>query len=144
VVRLPGRPKRPVGAFAQVPPYGPYLEFLGAALQLAGLGIGIFRFRLWDIDRLINRTLVYGLLTAILGLCYAAGSLLFVLVAGAGSDPPSWLVAAATLAAAAVFRPSGRPAATHAHPVGAETPGRGRRQGSCSHGRSYAIGLLCL
>ena len=143
MVRLPGRPKRPVGAFAQVPPYGPYLEFLGAALQLAGLGIGIFRFRLWDIDRLINRTLVYGLLTAILGLCYAAGSLLFVLVAGAGSDPPSWLVAAATLAAAAVFRPSGRPAATHAHPVGAETPGRGRRQGSCSHGRSYAIGLLC-
>jgi len=49
--------------------------------------------------------LVYGLLTAILGLCYAAGSLLFVLVAGAGADPPSWLVAAGTLAAAAVFRP---------------------------------------
>jgi hypothetical protein len=48
------------------------------------------------------------LLTAVLGLGYAAGSLLFVLVAGAGSDPPSWLVAAATLAAAAVFRPARR------------------------------------
>jgi hypothetical protein len=35
-----------------------------------------------------------------------AGSLMFALVAGAGSDPPSWLVAAATLAAAAVFRPA--------------------------------------
>ena len=48
------------------------------------------------------------MLTAVLGLGYAAGSLLFVLVAGAGSDPPSWLVAAATLAAAAVFRPARR------------------------------------
>jgi hypothetical protein len=68
-------------------------------------GVAILRYRLYEIDRIINRTLVYGLLTAVLGLCYAAGSLLFVLVAGAGTDPPSWLVAAATLAAAAVFRP---------------------------------------
>jgi hypothetical protein len=68
-------------------------------------GVAILRYRLYEIDRIINRTLVYGLLTAILGLCYAAGSLLFALVAGAGADPPSWLVAAATLAAAAVFRP---------------------------------------
>jgi hypothetical protein len=68
-------------------------------------GVAILRYRLYEIDRIINRTLVYGLLTTLLGLCYAAGSLLFVLVAGTGSDPPSWLVAAATLAAAAVFRP---------------------------------------
>jgi hypothetical protein len=68
-------------------------------------GVAILRYRLYEIDRLINRTLVYGLLTALLGLCYAAGSLLFVLVAGAGKEAPSWLVAAATLAAAAVFRP---------------------------------------
>jgi hypothetical protein len=32
----------------------------------------------------------------------------FVLVAGPGADPPSWLVAAATLAAAAIFRPARR------------------------------------
>jgi hypothetical protein len=68
-------------------------------------GVAILRYRLYEIDRIINRTLVYGLLTAVLGLCYAAGSLLFALVAGAGKEPPSWLVAAATLAAAAVFRP---------------------------------------
>jgi hypothetical protein len=72
------------------------------------VGIAILRYRLYEIDRIINRTLVYGLLTAVLGLCYAAGSLVSVLVAGAGSDPPSWLVAAATLAAAAVFRPARR------------------------------------
>jgi hypothetical protein len=71
-------------------------------------GVAILRYRLYDIDRIINRTLVYGLLTAVLGLCYVAGTLVFVLVAGAGSDPPSWLVAAATLAAAAVVRPARR------------------------------------
>jgi hypothetical protein len=68
-------------------------------------GVAILRYRLYEIDRIINRTLVYGLLTVVLGLAYAAGSLLFALVAGAGAEPPSWLVAAATLAAAAVFRP---------------------------------------
>ena len=72
------------------------------------IGIAILRYRLYEIDRILNRTLVYGLLTVILGLCYAAGSLVFVLVAGTSTDPPSWLVAAATLAAAAVFRPARR------------------------------------
>jgi hypothetical protein len=70
------------------------------------VGIAILRYRLYEIDRIINRTLVYGLLTVVLGLCYAAGSLVFVLVAGTGSNPPSWLVAGATLAAAAIFRPA--------------------------------------
>jgi hypothetical protein len=77
---------------------------LDPAIPVAA-GVAILRYRLYEIDRIINRTLVYGLLTAILGLAYAAGSLLFALVAGAGAEPPSWLVAAATLAAAAVFRP---------------------------------------
>jgi hypothetical protein len=78
------------------------------ALLPPAAGVAILRYRLYEIDRIINRTLVYGLLTAILGLCYVAGSLLFVLVTGAGADPPSWLVAAATLGAAAVFRPARR------------------------------------
>jgi hypothetical protein len=98
----------PLGLPAQVPVWGPILELLQPPLMFAGLGIGMFRYHLYDVDRVINRTLVYGLLTATLGLAYAAGSLLFVLVAGAGSNPPSWLVAAATLAAAALFRPARR------------------------------------
>jgi hypothetical protein len=103
-------PSVPLGMFAQVPPYGPYLELLGAALQLAGLGIGIFRFRLWDIDRLINRTLVYGgLLTALLGAVYAGLVLaLGQLSGGIGERTPSWAVAAATLAVAALFQPARR------------------------------------
>jgi hypothetical protein len=72
------------------------------------VGVAILRHRLYEIDQILNRTLVYGLLTVVLGLCYAAGSLVFVLVAGTGADPPSWLIAAATLAAAAIFRPARR------------------------------------
>jgi hypothetical protein len=70
------------------------------------VGLAILRYRLYDIDRVINRTLVYGLLTAVLGLGYAG----VVLVlgqgfGGVGGNPPSWGVAGATLAAAALFQP---------------------------------------
>jgi hypothetical protein len=75
----------------------------------AAAGIAILRYRLYDIDRLINRTLVYGLLTALLAGVYA----LMVLVpgqvfGGVGRDPPSWVVAGATLAVAALFQPARR------------------------------------
>ena len=90
----------------------PIPDFLEWTLAPVGLSVAaavaVLRYRLYDIDRLINRTLVYGLLTAVLGLGYVAGSLVFLLAVGAGRGPPSWLVAAATLAAAAVFRPARR------------------------------------
>lgn len=52
--------------------------------------------------------LILPLVPISIGVAIAAGSLVFVLVAGPGADPPSWLVAAATLAAAAIFRPARR------------------------------------
>jgi hypothetical protein len=66
------------------------------------IGIALLRYRLYDIDRLINRTLVYGALTAILGLGYA----IVVIVLGQllGQDT-GLAVAGATLAMAALFRP---------------------------------------
>jgi hypothetical protein len=68
-------------------------------------GIAVLRYRLYDIDRLINRTLVYGLLTALLAGVYAGIVLtLGQLFGGVTSDPPSWAVAGATLAVAALFQ----------------------------------------
>ena len=73
------------------------------------IGIAIRRYRLYEIDRIINRTLVYGLLTAILGAGYAGVVLgLTQLFGGINRPPPSWVVAGATLAAAAAFQPARR------------------------------------
>jgi hypothetical protein len=75
----------------------------------AAIGIAVLRYRLYDIDRLINRTLVYGLLTALLGTVYAAAVLVGgQLFGGIGGQPPSWAVAGATLAVAALFQPTRR------------------------------------
>jgi hypothetical protein len=72
-------------------------------------GIAILRYRLYDIDRLINRTLVYGLLTTILGLGYAGAVLILGEVfGGVAGNPSTWVVAGATLAVAALFQPARR------------------------------------
>jgi hypothetical protein len=76
----------------------------GVCLALLPLATGaaILRYRLYDLDRIISRTVAYGLLTALLGLGYA------VVVLGLGRLLPegsSLVVAAATLAVAAVFQP---------------------------------------
>jgi hypothetical protein len=75
----------------------------------AAIAVAVLRCRLYDIDRLINRTLVYGLLTALLGGAYAGAVLVPGQVfGGVGRDPPSWAVAGATLAVAALFQPARR------------------------------------
>jgi hypothetical protein len=72
-------------------------------------GIAILRYRLYEIDRIINRTVVYGLLTVILGLGYAGVVLVLgQLFGGVTGDPPSRAVAGGTLAVAALFQPTRR------------------------------------
>ena len=71
------------------------------AMPLA-IGAAILRYRLYDIDRIVSRTLTWALLTVVLGLGYAG------VVLGLGRllpDSSSLVVAAATLAVAAVFQP---------------------------------------
>jgi hypothetical protein len=84
------------------------LGVLGIAVGIpVAVAVAILRHRLYDIDRLINRTLVYALLTAVLGLSYAGLVLVLgELFGGVGADPPSWAVAGATLAVAALFQPA--------------------------------------
>ena len=111
--RLPGRRtaanqvvrlrRHPVGGGRpglQIPPA--VRRWAGLLISLSGLlgaiTVAVFRYQLYDIGRLLNRTLVYALLTAILGTGYAA----LVLVFGRllGRDRSSLGVAGATLAAA--------------------------------------------
>lgn len=85
-----------------------FLFGVGIAALPAGTGIAILRHHLYDIDIIINRTLVYGALTTVLALVYIAG------VAGVGSfvraatgqDKNNLVVAASTLVIAAMFRPA--------------------------------------
>ncbi len=92
------------------------LEVAGTVLTAGGVlgipiaaGVAILRYRLYDIDRIIHRTLVYGLLTAALGLG-GAGVVVTLgqLFGGVSGDLPSWAVAGSTLAAAALVRPARR------------------------------------
>ena len=68
------------------------------------IGVAVLKYRLFDIDRLINRTLVYGLLTAILGLGYVGAVL--VLSQVLGQDRSNLAVAGSTLVVAAMFQPA--------------------------------------
>jgi hypothetical protein len=89
-----------------------------STLVLAGLpvavGIAVLKYRLYDIDRIINRTLVYGALTALLAAGYFAtimalqgiGNLVFQIPFRAVFGQKSTLATiAATLAMAALFNP---------------------------------------
>jgi membrane associated rhomboid family serine protease len=68
----------------------------------AAAGVAILRYRLYDVDLVINRALVYGALTALLATAYVATALLLGTALGHGS---AWATAGATLAVAAAFRP---------------------------------------
>jgi hypothetical protein len=81
----------------------------GLGCFTAGLAVAVLRYGLYEIDVILNRTLVYGLLTVLLGLGYAAVVLVLgQLFGGVTSDPPSWVVAGATLVVAALFQPARR------------------------------------
>jgi len=76
---------------------------IGQVAVAGAVGIGILKYRLYDIDVVIKRTLVYGALTATLVGAYLGSVLLLQLVLSPDSDVA---IAASTLAVAAVVRPA--------------------------------------
>jgi hypothetical protein len=90
-----------------------YREVVNAAVYLSmllipfSIGVAILRSRLWAIDLIINRTLVYSTLTATLALIYFASvislQLTFRFVVGRGQ--PATVIVISTLAIAALFTP---------------------------------------
>ena len=83
----------------------PWAFGISFAVLPPAIGAAILRHGLYDLDRIISRTLAYGLLTVLLAGCYAA------VVMGLGQllgRDSSLVVAAATLGVAVVFQPARR------------------------------------
>ena len=80
------------------------------ALLIAGVpisvGLAVLRYRLYEIDRIVNRALVYGLLTATLALTYVGSVLLLQLLLRPLTEESDLAIAGSTLAVAALFRPA--------------------------------------
>jgi hypothetical protein len=82
-----------------------WFAVLGVAFLPLATGAAILRYRLYDLDRIISRTLAYGLLTVLLGGGYALAVLGLGQLLGQDS---SLVVAAATLTVAVAFQPARR------------------------------------
>jgi hypothetical protein len=82
------------------------LAYLWLAAMPLSIGLAILRYRLYNIDIIIRRTLVYGALTGVLGLLYWGGVVglqaLLRPITGEGND---LAIVATTLAVAALFLP---------------------------------------
>jgi peptidoglycan/LPS O-acetylase OafA/YrhL len=78
------------------------IAVVGVAALPAGMGVAILKYRLYDIDRVISRTVAYAIVTGLLAGIYAGLVLLATQVFRVHTPVA---VAAATLAAAALFSP---------------------------------------
>jgi hypothetical protein len=106
LVLLPG-----LGSVAEqeAPEVGVLVVF-PVSISLIPLAIGpaVLRYRLYDIDRIINRTLVYRLLTVLLGATYTVSVFGLGQLLSPATGESALAVAASTLVVAALFQPARR------------------------------------
>jgi hypothetical protein len=84
---------------------GSFVTGLTAAIIPIATAVAVMRYRLYDIDRVVSRTLVYGALSALLAGCYAGLVLGLQGAFGPLTHGNELAVACSTLAVAALFRP---------------------------------------
>jgi hypothetical protein len=88
-----------------LPEVGQATLLVGYCVIPVGAAVAILRYRLYDIDLVIKRTVVYGVLTAALVSTYLVSVLVFRLVLDPVAGDSDLAVAASTLAVAGLFRP---------------------------------------
>jgi hypothetical protein len=96
------------GAFGQASTFdtvGSSVTAVAAAIIPVATAVAVLRYRLYDFDRVVSRTLVYGALSALLAGCYAGLVLGLQAAFGSVTQGNELAVACSTLAVAALFRP---------------------------------------
>jgi hypothetical protein len=83
-----------------------FIALFALAAMPVAISVAVLRYRLYDIDVVLNRALVYGALTAILAGVYLGAVLLLGLVLNSLAGGSGLAVAVSTLAVAALFRPA--------------------------------------
>ncbi len=103
-----------VGALVngQAPEVGLVVFGYAGALVPVSIGIAILRYRLYDIDRIVSRSVGYGLVTGVLAAVFAATAIALSAVLGSFAQGQSLAVAASTLLVIALFGPLRRRAQT--------------------------------
>jgi hypothetical protein len=93
------------GASVEAPTALTLLAVGSAALIPVAIGIAVLRYRLYDIDRIISRTIAYGLITAVLFIVFAGVNLAVQTVLQSVASSSTISVAVSTLVVAALFSP---------------------------------------
>ena len=98
-------PAGPTGALAVVDSAAGLVIYAGLALLPVAIGIAVLRYRLYEIDRLISRTIAYGVLTLLLGSLFVAAILALQALIEPSTGSNDLAVAGSTLLVAALALP---------------------------------------